>query len=104
MRRKMVHSEDFLQVSCENQVPRHRCHDANRLAQMEQRMPAQMRSTMTASINGNPNLSADQKAEQLKKLDEATKAAAVQAHALFADPTLVDDMIAEMVPLYAETY
>lgn len=76
----------------------------NMLAQMEQRMPAQMRSTMTASINGNPNLSADQKAEQLKKLDEATKAAAVQAHALFADPTLVDDMIAEMVPLYAETY
>jgi hypothetical protein len=25
-------------------------------------------------------------------------------HALFSDPTLVDDMIAEMVPLYAETY
>lgn len=76
----------------------------NMLAQMEQRMPAQVRSTMTASINANPNLSAEQKAEQLKKLDEATKAAAAQAHALFADPTLVDDMIAEMVPLYAETY
>ena len=74
------------------------------LARMEQQMPAQMRSTMTASINGNPNLDAAQKAEQLKKLDEATQAAAAQAHTLFADPTLVDDMLAEMVPLYADTY
>jgi uncharacterized protein len=74
------------------------------LARMEQQMPAQMRATMTASINGNPNLTPDQKAEQLKKLDEASQAAAAQAHGVLGDPTLVDDMIAEMIPLYAETY
>lgn len=74
------------------------------MARMEQQMPAQMRASMTAAINGNPNMTPEQKAEQLKKLDEAAQASAAQAHALFSDPTLVDDMIAEMVPLYAETY
>jgi hypothetical protein len=32
------------------------------------------------------------------------EAAVTQSHAVFSDPTLVDDMLAEMVPLYAETY
>jgi hypothetical protein len=74
------------------------------MARMEQQMPGQVRATMTAAINGNPNLTPEQKAAQLKKIDEQGAASAAQAHALFSDPTLVDDMIAEMVPLYAETY
>jgi hypothetical protein len=74
------------------------------IASMEQQMPAQMRAGMTAAINGNPNLTPQQKAEQLKKAEEAARAATAQAHEVFSDPTLVDDMIAEMVPMYAETY
>jgi hypothetical protein len=74
------------------------------MAQMEQQMPAQARMAATAAINGNPNLSPQQKEEELKKVDAATQDAAAQAHAVFSDPTLVDDMLAEMVPLYAETY
>ena len=74
------------------------------MANMEQQMPAQMRAGAAAAINGNASLSPQDKAEQLKKLDEAMQAATAQAHTLFTDPTLVDDMIAEMVPLYAETY
>jgi hypothetical protein len=74
------------------------------MAHMEQQMPAQMRAGMTAAVNNDPKLTPQQKAEQLKKVDEAIKASSAQAHALFSDPTLVDDMIAEMVPLYAETY
>jgi hypothetical protein len=162
-------SEDFLQVSCENQVLRHRCHDVNRLAkqpstqgiimqkplaavatafvltcasafsyaaaplasadpavvnatkemfaamkvremmtgmlvQMEQQMPAQGRAAAAAAINGNANLTPQQKADELKKADEAIRSSAAQMHAVFSDPTLVDDMVAEMVPLYAETY
>jgi hypothetical protein len=169
MRRKIGRAEDFLQVSCENQGLRHRCHDVNRLAkqpsikgvimkkafaaiasaivlcsapafsqaaapvasadpavvkateqmfaamkvremmtnmmaQMERQMPAQARMAASAAISNNPNLTPQQKEEQLKKADEASRAAAAQAHAVFADPTLVDDMMAEMVPLYAETY
>jgi hypothetical protein len=74
------------------------------IASIEQQMPAQQRTAMTAAINGNPNLTPQQKAEQLKKGEEVVQATATQAHAMFSDPTLVDDMIAEMVPLYAETY
>jgi hypothetical protein len=76
----------------------------NMLAQMEQQMPAQGHAAAAAAINGNPNLSEQQKAEQMKKAEEAIKTSSAQMHAVFSDPTLVDDMIAEMVPLYAETY
>jgi hypothetical protein len=74
------------------------------MASMEQQMPAQMQAGMAASINGNPNLTPQQKAEQLKKGEETMQASIAEMHAMFADTTLIDDMIAEMVPLYAETY
>jgi hypothetical protein len=74
------------------------------MAQMAQQMPAQAHAAAAAAINGNPNLKPEQKAEQLKKADENIQASVGQMHAVFSDPTLVDDMIAEMVPLYAETY
>jgi hypothetical protein len=77
---------------------------AGMLVQMEQQMPAQGRAAAAASINGNANLTPQQKADELKKADEAIRSSAAQMHAVFSDPTLVDDMIAEMVPLYAETY
>jgi hypothetical protein len=76
----------------------------NMMAQMEQQMPIQGRAMRTAAINGNPNMTPQQKAEQLAKVDENVQAAVTEAHAVFSDPTLIDDMIAEMVPLYAETY
>jgi hypothetical protein len=169
MRRKIGLAEDFLQVSCENQVLRHRCHDVNRLAkqpstqgvimkktfaaiasaivlssapafslaaapvasadpavvkatqemftamkvrdmmikmmaQMAQQMPAQGRMAAAAAINGNPNLTPEQKAEQLKKAEEDIQKSTGRMQEVFSDPTMVDDMIAEMVPLYAETY
>jgi hypothetical protein len=74
------------------------------MASMEKQIPTQTRAALTAAINGNPNLTPEQKAEELKKVDEAVQHALEQSRALFSDPTLVDDMIAEMVPLYAETY
>jgi hypothetical protein len=77
---------------------------ANMIAQMEQQMPAQARAMATSSINGNTSLTPQQKAEQLKKADQDIQASGARMHTVLADPTLVDDMIAEMVPLYAETY
>lgn len=74
------------------------------MATMERQMPAQMRTSISASINASTVLTPEQKAEQLKKIDDSMPKFAAQAHTLFADPTLVDDIIAEMVPLYAETY
>jgi len=74
------------------------------MVQMAQQMPAQGRMAAAAAINGNPNLTPEQKAEQLKKADEEIQNSAARMQSVFADPTLVDDMLAEMVPLYAETY
>jgi len=74
------------------------------LSSMERQMPAQMRASALAAINANPNLTPQQKAEQLKKLDAEVAAGSAQMHTVFSDPTLIDDMIAETVPLYAETY
>jgi hypothetical protein len=76
----------------------------NMLAQMEQQMPLQAKAGAKAAIDGNANLTPQQKAEQLKKADDEIKVTGERMHVVFGDPTLVDDMIAEMVPLYAETY
>jgi hypothetical protein len=76
----------------------------NMMAQMAQQMPAQGRMAAASAINGNPNLTPQQKAEQLKKADEDIQKSTAGMQRVFSDPTLVDDMIAEMVPLYAETY
>jgi hypothetical protein len=76
----------------------------NMIAQMEQQMPAQGHAAAAASINANANLTPQQKADELKKADEAIRSSAAQMHTVFSDPTLVDDMVAEMVPMYAETY
>lgn len=77
---------------------------ASMMATMERQMPAQMRASAAAAIDGNASLTPAQKAEQLKKLDEAVAANQAQMHAVFADPTLVDEMVNETATLYAETY
>jgi len=74
------------------------------LKQADEQMPSQLAASMNAMIDGDATLSAEKKAEARKKLQEALPKLTEQTHALFTDPTLVDDMLAEMVPLYAETY
>jgi hypothetical protein len=76
----------------------------NTIAQMAQQMPAQGRMAAASAINADPKLSPEQKAEQLKKAEVDIQKASAQMQKVFGDPTLVDDMIAEMVPIYAETY
>jgi hypothetical protein len=74
------------------------------LKQADQQMPAQMAASMNALIDSDATLSAEKKAEARKKLQESLPTLTAQTHALFTDPSLADDMLAEMVPLYAETY
>ena len=76
----------------------------NMMAQMEQQMPAQAHAVAAAAINGNPKLTPEQKVEELKKAEVDIQTSVSKAHAVLGDPTLIDDMIAELVPLYAETY
>jgi hypothetical protein len=74
------------------------------LQQADQQMPSQLVASLNAMIDSDATLSAEKKAEAHKKLQEALPALTAQMHAIFTDATLVDDMLAEMVPLYAETY
>ena len=74
------------------------------LKQAEQQMPAQLAASLNAMIDSDATLSAEKKAEAHKKLQEALPTMTAQLHGVFSDPTLIDDMLAEMVPLYAETY
>ena len=74
------------------------------MRQVDQQMPAQLRGSMSASIDNAPDLTAEQKAVAHKKLEAALPTLEAQMHAMFNDPSLIDDMLTEMVPLYAETY
>lgn len=74
------------------------------LKQADQQMPAQMAASLNAIIDNDATMSADKKAEAHKKLQEALPKLAAQTHTMLTDTSLVDEMLAEMVPLYAETY
>jgi uncharacterized protein len=74
------------------------------LQQAEKQLPAQMKSVMTGMVENDTTMSAEQKKAALAKVDASTPAIAKQAHALYADPSLVDDIVSETLPLYARTY
>lgn len=74
------------------------------LRQTEQLMPGQMKTMMTGLVQNDTTTSAEQKKAALAKIDAAAPALAAQAHALYADPSLVDDIVAETLPLYARVY
>ncbi|QJD98843.1 DUF2059 domain-containing protein [Massilia forsythiae] len=67
-------------------------------------MPAQMRGGIAGAIQADANMSAAQKKEATERLDKELPAMTVRLQAIFNDPGLVDDMLKEMVPLYAQTY
>ena len=72
--------------------------------QMQQSMPQFMLQGATAAINGNPKLNAAQKkaaiAEVEKELPQAAKAVADTMN----DPKLMDELMAEMTPLYTKHF
>jgi hypothetical protein len=74
------------------------------LQQMEQTMPQNMRNSMTQMINASTRLDAAQKQQQLAQMEKNLPALTRDMHELFSDPTLIDDMLAEVTPLYAQTY
>lgn len=74
------------------------------MQQMELGMPAQMRQMAAAAINSNPKLDANQKKAALEKTEKILPGLMAAQHNMLSDPALIDEMIAEMVPLYARTY
>jgi hypothetical protein len=77
---------------------------ASAFQQVEQQMPAQMAQSVAAAVRNNPKMDDKQKADAIAKFQQDAPKMQARLHAVFADKTLIDDMVNEMVPAYAETY
>ena len=71
---------------------------------MLKNMPTMILQMATNSVNANPNLSDEQKKAELAKAAERIPGALAGVQAILNDPTLIDDMITEIVPLYARHF
>lgn len=73
-------------------------------AEMQKAMPAMMRQQVLAMIQADPQLNAEQKKEAIAKAEQMLPGVAQAVNKIFNDPALIDEMINEMVPLYANNY
>jgi hypothetical protein len=74
------------------------------MQQMEELIPAQIDAMVKNMVQNDPSLSDEQKQYAMQHIGELTESLAGQVRGLFADPVLVDEMVAEMVPMYAQAY
>jgi hypothetical protein len=63
-----------------------------------------LRQALVASVEGDTTLSPQKKQEAMAKVESMLPRIAAEASELFNDPTLIDEILAEMVPLYARIY
>lgn len=74
------------------------------MQQMLTVMPQQLRSAAAASINNNPNLNADAKKQALDQVEKQLPVATTALREMVTDPSLISEMIVEMVPLYTRNF
>lgn len=74
------------------------------MQQVTQVMPAQMRSVVGGLIQNDPKLDAEQKKQAYAKFEATLPKMLVVMQNTLSDPKLIDEMIAEMVPVFARTY
>lgn len=74
------------------------------MQQMEQSMPAQIRASAAQAITARPGMSPEQKKQALAKLDADLPALMSRMHGVLSDASLYDEMVNEMIPLYASVY
>ncbi|SDH32886.1 MULTISPECIES: DUF2059 domain-containing protein [unclassified Duganella] len=74
------------------------------MQQMAQGMGASLRAGAEASIKNNPKLSDADKQKALAKMEAELPAAINAMQSVMNDQTLVDDILAETVPLYARHF
>ena len=73
-------------------------------AEMQKSLPDMMRAQFTAVINADTSLDADKRQTALAKAEQSLPAAIETINRVFSDPALLDEMMAGMVPLYANNY
>ncbi|TSD70924.1 DUF2059 domain-containing protein [Janthinobacterium sp. KBS0711] len=72
--------------------------------QMLQSVPSMIRQSAQQQINSNPKLDEQRKARALASAEEEIPLAIATLTQVLADPTLIDELGDEMVPLYARFY
>ena len=72
--------------------------------QLQQSMPAMMLQGVTTAINGNAKLSAAEKKAAVEKASKEIPAVAAVLNDTLKDPKLMDELFAEMTPLYARHF
>lgn len=73
-------------------------------AMLRKSMPAMMQQGISASINNSPKLDAAQKKTALDKMNKQLPSALTAIDAMFDDPALIDEMVAETAKLYARHF
>jgi hypothetical protein len=72
--------------------------------QAAQSLPATMRSMAASLAARDTKLSAADKVKRMADFEKAIPGVLASFNAMMSDPALFDEVIAEMVPLYANTY
>lgn len=73
-------------------------------AEMEKQMPQMMRAQVTAVVNADPRMDAAKKQEALAKIEKMLPGMTQATSRLLRDPALIEEMMTEMAPLYAQNY
>jgi hypothetical protein len=73
-------------------------------AEMQRAMPAILRQQALAMIQADPKMTAEQKKDAVAKTEKMVPGVAQSVSKVFNDPALIEEMINEMVPLYANNY
>lgn len=76
----------------------------NSFSEMEKVMPDLLRSQVQASIDANTNMDAAAKQKAKTQFENALPQVTAAVTRLFRDPAMIDEMIAEMAPLYARHF
>jgi hypothetical protein len=74
------------------------------MQQMSQGIGGSIRAGAEAAVNGNPALSAEDRGKVRLKMEAILPNMVAAMQEAMSDPTLVDDIMAETIPLYARTY
>lgn len=82
----------------------YRATTAAAMKQMTSNMPTMMRNGAEASIRNNPKLSEKEKTDKLAEVDKMVPQAVAAVKKVLEDPKLADEMMAEVVPLYARYF
>lgn len=77
---------------------------ARMMEQISAQMPQVMQQSAMAAINGNPKLTPEQKQKAVEKLKAELPRMTGAMQGMFADGSMIKEMVAEMAPLYARHF